>query len=109
MHLAIREEFGSFDEVADVHPAFSRHPDTRFAAEKSVYGSNRRGPNWIAIALILLVHAGGLMLLATLGVIAAPKIKHDPMVVTLIPELAPPPPPPSKPKPIPAVQPPPTV
>jgi protein TonB len=105
MHLAVGEGFGSFDEIAVVHPELSRHENAQLSTARSVYGDTRRRPNWFAILVILLVHAAALTLLATLDVIALPKPRHEAMVVTLIPDLAPPP---SKPKPIPAVQPPPT-
>ncbi len=108
MHLAVGEGFGSIDgDVAVVHPELASYENRRRATESSVYGGVRRRPNWVAILLIIAIHAGGLMMLATLNIIAVPKLKIDPMVVTLIPDLAPPPP--SKPKPIPVVLPPPTV
>jgi protein TonB len=107
MHLAVREDFGSIDEVAVVHSELSRHETACFATARSVYRGTRRRPNWVAIALIILIHATGLALLATLDVITLPKVEREPMVVTLIPDLKPPPP--AAPQPRPTVKPPPSL
>jgi protein TonB len=108
MHLAVREGFAEFDDVAVVHPELYRYGRADDAMPRTVYGASRRGPNWLAIVLIVLMHAGALAALIMLDVIPLPRaIKHQPMVVTLIPQPAPPPP--SLPRPVRAVQPLPTV
>jgi protein TonB len=107
MHLALREGFGSIDEVAVVHPELAHHESAYAPTERSIYGQTRRRPNWVAIALIVLLHAGALLLLTTLDIISLPKLKHEPMVVILLPQLKPPPP--TAPQPKPTVKTPPSV
>lgn len=54
--------------------------------------SGRRGPNWFALAIIVLVHAGLLGALVMFDVVSLPKPPSELKLITLSPEVAPPPP-----------------
>lgn len=69
-------------------------------APRAGYGT-RTGPNWIAIAAIVLVHLLGLWALMALDVIHVARTQPKPLVMTLIPDTPPPPaaPPPAEVRP----------
>jgi protein TonB len=91
MHFMREEAFGTGEEIAVVRADLFPYGILPSALAMSRYGDSRRRPNWLAIGLILLLHAGALLMLATLDIIVLPPAKRDPMVVTLIPEMVPPP------------------
>jgi protein TonB len=101
MRLVLGEEFGRIGGVAAVHPELFRQEAVPVPAQPSIYGAGPRRPNWVAIGLILLLHAGALLLLTAFDVIVLPHARHrPPLVVTLIPmKVAPPPPAAPKPQP----------
>jgi protein TonB len=101
MHLMREEAFGAGEEIALVHADLFRHEGTP-PRGVSRYGAGPRRPNWVAIGLIVLLHAGALLMLATLDIVVLPHARRDPMVVTLIREMAPPPA--VKPQPLPQRQ-----
>lgn len=60
------------------------------AVERSPYGG-RQAANWPAIAVVALLHAALLFALVQLDIIPLPTPKSTPIMVTLIPDSAPPP------------------